>query len=291
MPLNFESVYSANRTKGNGADKAKEDLITALTRKNDAEKQTYDRSFDERKQAFIEKLGQAGLVPGGAASQVLPGVGLPTGQDFSPAVVNVLKPEAEAKPMSAYQEESLSLRKRMIGNQEKKATQPEAATDDARSRVSENLKTLKGYYNELSNAGAAVDTKKSGMDNMRARVGASGPGQLTGEVFGTANQSTRNKIQQIQPLLIQDIRQASKMGAKGLDSEKELEFYLKAATNPRLDIQANLSAIGVLDKAYGLGLGIEDQQPQAQQATPAVSTSDSFIAEMEKKGFKFKGVK
>ena len=58
------------------------------------------------------------------------------------------------------------------------------------------------------------------------------------------------------PLLINEIRQASKMGARGLDSVKELEFYLQAATDEKQDLQSNLDAIKILDMAYGLGGGI-----------------------------------
>jgi hypothetical protein len=42
------------------------------------------------------------------------------------------------------------------------------------------------------------------------------------------------------------------MGARGLDSNKELEFYIQAATDPARDIQANRAALQVLENAYGL---------------------------------------
>jgi hypothetical protein len=38
-----------------------------------------------------------------------------------------------------------------------------------------------------------------------------------------------------------------------MDSEKELEFYLRAATTPRGDLMSNLVAIETLDRVYGLG--------------------------------------
>jgi hypothetical protein len=57
----------------------------------------------------------------------------------------------------------------------------------------------------------------------------------------------------MRPLLLNDIRQAGEMGAKGMDSEKEMEFFLQAATNPGYTIQTNIAAIIALDDAYGSG--------------------------------------
>ncbi len=127
---------------------------------------------------------------------------------------------------------------------------------DAKKRVSDNLKELSGLYGKLKQRGATVSTEATSGENIANRVVASKPGQVVSEFLGTEDQSTRNRINQLKPLLIQDIRQASKMGARGLDSEKELQFYLQAATDPTKDVQANLAALDVLDRAYGLGLGV-----------------------------------
>lgn len=123
---------------------------------------------------------------------------------------------------------------------------------EAQQKVSDVLDTLRGHYKKLDNQGAIVNVEKGVTSNVIARIKASGAGQLTGKAVGTEEQSIRNKINQIRPLLINHIRQASEMGARGLDSEKELEFYLQAATDPSLDIQMNLAALKVLENAYGM---------------------------------------
>jgi hypothetical protein len=130
-------------------------------------------------------------------------------------------------------------------------------TDEAKQRVSVNLKALGDYYEELTKLGASIDTTKSGAKNVSARVRASGVGQLLGGALGTEEQSYRNKINQMRPLLLQEIRQATAMGARGLDSNKELEFYIQAATDPARDIQSNRAALQVLENAYGLSSRIE----------------------------------
>ena len=138
--------------------------------------------------------------------------------------------------------------------------------DEAKQRVSVNLKALNEYYDELAKRGGVVDTSKGTAANVSARVRASGAGQLLGGAIGSEEQSYRNQINQMRPLLLQEIRQATAMGARGLDSNKELEFYLQAATDPARDIKANRAAIQVLEKSYGLSSRIHGADDGTQDA-------------------------
>jgi hypothetical protein len=130
---------------------------------------------------------------------------------------------------------------------------PKEKTASAKSRVSGNLGTLADHYRKLDKLSAAVNVEKSTIDNVLASLRASDFGQALGRFAGTDEQSVRNMINSMRPTLVNDIRQASEMGAKGMDSEKELEFFLQAATDPKRDLQSNMAALKVLDNAYGLG--------------------------------------
>ena len=130
---------------------------------------------------------------------------------------------------------------------------PVAKRDNAKKGVSGKLVPLTRHYMDLLEMNAIVDTESDSLNNMINAMRSSKMGQMSGKVFGTEAQSIRNKIKAIQPLLMNDIRQASEMGSRGMDSEKELEFYLKAATDPSMDFQSNMAAIAVLDSTYGDG--------------------------------------
>jgi len=125
--------------------------------------------------------------------------------------------------------------------------------DLAKSRVSGNLETLSEYYKQLSSIGAAVDSSKSDSENLSARIRSSAAGQTVGGALGTEEQTIRDNIKQMQPLLLNEIRQATAMGARGMDSNNELKFYLQAVTDPNRSIQSNMAAIAVLENAYGSG--------------------------------------
>lgn len=123
----------------------------------------------------------------------------------------------------------------------------------AKTRMTNNLVELARNYNDLSSMGAIIDTDNNSMDNIFAAMSSSSAGQAIGRVFGTKSQSVRARINKIIPLVVQDIRQSTNMSARGLDSEKELEFYVQTATDPKTDLQSNLAGIAVLDEAYGDG--------------------------------------
>ena len=145
----------------------------------------------------------------------------------------------------------------------------EGAVDAGRNEVNTQVATLRDYYRQLSGLGGITDVTKTPLENLQAAAASSPIGQAVGRGLGTEAQSIRNKIKQQRPLLLQAVKRATGMTAKQMDSNVELQLYLSAATDPTLDLQANLSALDNLDKLYGLGavpeaapvaLNEEDQQ-------------------------------
>jgi len=130
---------------------------------------------------------------------------------------------------------------------------PQAKIDKAKIRMGGNLATLANHYITLDSTGAMLNVDNTTSQNIIAAIRSSMVGQQFGRITGTNEQSIRSSIKKLKPLIIQDIRQSTDMGSRGLDSEKELEFYLQAATDEKTDIQSNLAAIVVLDEAFGNG--------------------------------------
>lgn len=123
--------------------------------------------------------------------------------------------------------------------------------------VAETADTLEGLYDALDQSGAAISTQNTAQQNLSAGIRGSSVGQFFGRRFGTPEQSIRNQIQMQIPNLINDIRSATGMSAKAMDSNAELQFYLKMATDPTADIQANRAALAAIRKKY-LGGPVQD---------------------------------
>lgn len=106
---------------------------------------------------------------------------------------------------------------------------------------------LRSSYNELEKSGGITDPNAGALSNVGAAIKSSGPGQFVGRVFGTQNQSERNKIAQSRPILLASLKEATGMSARQLDSNAELKLWLSAATDPQLDIEANRAALANIE--------------------------------------------
>jgi len=155
---------------------------------------------------------------------------------------------------------------------------------NSKSEVDGQLSTLLGNFMGLEEAGANVNYKKSPIDNIfeftRANM------QIFDKMTGTQVARFRSSIAQIKPALLNAVRQQSNMGAKGLDSDKELEFWLKILTDDSADIHTNVGAIYRLQSL--LGSGTEVELPERYKKTLAglqdeynieKSRNDKIIAE------------
>jgi hypothetical protein len=133
------------------------------------------------------------------------------------------------------------------------ADQKAQTVNVGRETVNTLITGLKDQYNTLKDTGGITSTKESSLSNIPAYISSSNLGQGTGKLFGTANQSARNTIAQSRPLLLQAIAKATGMSSKQMDSNTELQMYLKAATDPSLDYEANMTALNQLQDLYGIG--------------------------------------
>lgn len=149
-------------------------------------------------------------------------------------------------PNLPLKREELKLRKAEMQSKEDKKK-------SAQARVTANLNAIAQSYRNLEQMGGVISSRQDALENLGVFARTSRLGQATGRALGSEEQAIRDEINQIRPTLVNDIRQASEMGAKGMDSEKELEFFLQAATSPDRDIRTNIAAIKVLNDAYGLG--------------------------------------
>lgn len=160
---------------------------------------------------------------------------------------------------------------------ELKQRDKEKKAEEAVRNIDKIIGDLRSNYSDLAkSSGGITDPERTGLagtiDNVRAGAESSLVGQMVGKVVGTKNQSLRNKIAMTRPLLLQAVVQASEMGVRQIDNVKEFEMYLKAATDPSLDIKANLDALNRLQELYGSGVKASDRDPPSQrQASGAVT--------------------
>ncbi len=124
----------------------------------------------------------------------------------------------------------------------------------ARDDLSGDLNDVTGAILDLDKRGALVNPDQPNTwTNVGNYLKSTPLGQQVEGMRGTPEQMDRDLVNQIAPSLINKIRMATKQGAKGLDSNVELQFYMKQVGDIKAGKLVNLAAMNRLDKAYGNG--------------------------------------
>ena len=177
--------------------------------------------------------------------------------------------QAQSKAISeGSQATSRMLAEFNIGQKQEKAQEKADVKTQAKQQLSDIVGQLKTNYDTLLEGGGITSTGAGGRENIGAKMGTSPVGQFMGSALGTKNQEQRQVIEQTRPLLLNLIKEATGMSASQMNSNAEMQMYLKAATDPKLSYEANVTALQNLDKTFGLGL-LKDITPpkKKQQAT------------------------
>jgi hypothetical protein len=166
-----------------------------------------------------------------------------------------------------------------VSGKEPTAAKREEMAATGKDSVSSLVSQLADQYETLKTGGGITSPDQDTLSNIGAGIASSAPGQMVGRLVGTNNQSARNTISQMRPLLLNSIKQATGMSAKQMDSNAELKLYLSASTDPTLDFQANLQAMDNLDKQFGTGAvsaKLREQYPWlSKEKSPARGQSTS----------------
>ena len=152
---------------------------------------------------------------------------------------------------------------------EKRAKEEEKITtkQEAKQQLSDTVSQLKQNYDTLLENGGITSTTATPRENIAAKLSTSVVGQAVGGALGLKNQEQRQTIEQTRPLLLNLIKSATGMSASQMNSNAEMQMYLKAATDPNLTYEANMTALKNLDKTFGLGIMKETAPPKKKTTT------------------------
>jgi hypothetical protein len=152
----------------------------------------------------------------------------------------------------------------------------------AQTQLNDTLDAIGGMYAELNRLGGIASTERSAFTNVPARIAGSAVGQIAGQAIGTQEQSLRDRIAAARFTLVQQIKNATGMSARQMDSNVELQNTLNSLSDPRQGYEAAINIIENLRKTYGLG-GAPATEPASrgaaggQPAAPAQPASGAPI--------------
>ena len=160
--------------------------------------------------------------------------------------------DAEGNPYTTYQSQMQPgsvVYTPATAKQFKERTEKETAAKG----ISGTLDILEEQYRKLNEGMGMPSTQNRIGSNIGAKLSGTGVGQWLGQVGGTENQKARDIINQTIPLLLADIKKKTGMTASEMNSEKELQMWLRTATDPNSTFEATMAQTENLRKKYGIG--------------------------------------
>jgi len=136
------------------------------------------------------------------------------------------------------------------------AAQDISNKEASKAGVTKTLMGMANNLNRLYKMGVAVSSTQGAGQNVLNRIRATDFGQGIEGALGTEAQAVRQAFKNAIPVYINDMRQATEMSAKGMDSEKELEFYLRSAGDEKSDVVTSMAALYTAGERFGTG-GLE----------------------------------
>lgn len=131
------------------------------------------------------------------------------------------------------------------------------AKNKAKEDLTRNLSGAVHGLLRLNSEGAMVNPENDFLSNITARVSASKIGQGLAGAAGTRTQGIRDRLNNAAPAILQSIIKSSGLTSTQINSNKELEFWLKQIGRDDQDIFTRLSALHAVDKTFGAGNVLE----------------------------------
>ena len=127
-----------------------------------------------------------------------------------------------------------------VAGREANVAREEAKRIAGNDALNSELDNLEALYGKLNQAAAIPSTKRGTLSNIAASGQASGVGQFFGRLGGTEEQSARDLIRGADLRLLNAIKAATGMSAQQLNSNMELQTWLKALSDPSAAYETNM---------------------------------------------------
>lgn len=124
----------------------------------------------------------------------------------------------------------------------------------ARTDFNSLVNEVADKYKQLKELGGIKHSGQTGVENVATGFATSDFGQKIGNAWGTKEQSLRNDIAAIKPLMLIALKKGGGVTGGEMNTQAEAERYLTALTDPKKDYESSIASLERLDNLYGAGL-------------------------------------
>jgi hypothetical protein len=122
--------------------------------------------------------------------------------------------------------------------------------DAAKEGLDSTLDSLQSAYDALNMEAGLPSKNRNALSNIGSYSASTGVGQTFGRMLGTNEQSYRDIINSSRMMLLNDIKNASGMTAQQMNSNVELQNWLKALGDPTVGYETATQIISNIRKKF-----------------------------------------
>ena len=137
---------------------------------------------------------------------------------------------------------------------ELKAQEKKETKEAGQQGLSDSLSRASTLVNEIYDLGGMTSTSKSPLSNLGISAQTGTIGQYIGQKTGSAAQSKRDELASVRSQILNDIKEATGMSASQLNSNIELQLWMKALGSEGMTKEANLAIIKNINDKYIKGI-------------------------------------
>ena len=131
------------------------------------------------------------------------------------------------------------------------------------------VEVARTLVNDLAKKGGMTTTTASPLANLVTSLGTGTIGQAGGRLFGTSTQSTRDELNSLRLQLFNAVKEATGMSSTQLNSNVELQTWLKSLGSDTMTKEANLAILNNISNRYLKKGSTKGEMPPSQEAVAA----------------------
>ena len=121
---------------------------------------------------------------------------------------------------------------------------------EGKAGLGDTVSVAKTLVNDIADMGGMTTTSKGALANLMTSLGTGTVGQAGARLVGTATQAKRDELNSVRLQLFNSVKEATGMSASQLNSNVELQTWLKSLGSDNMSKEANLAILNNIENRY-----------------------------------------
>jgi hypothetical protein len=121
---------------------------------------------------------------------------------------------------------------------------------EGQAGLADTVSVAKTLVNDIADMGGMTTTSKGALANLMTSLGTGTVGQAGARLVGTSTQAKRDELNSVRLQLFNAVKEATGMSSTQLNSNVELQTWLKSLGSDTMSKEANLAILNNIENRY-----------------------------------------